>query len=124
MALEGLLARKAAERITDERGRPAARPPVRHGRRRCEAGDLLKYSELIGQLYGLVHDAARHPVAAGLVDRLQAQLVRHQFRLSLRPGPPRVSLQELTAVVGAIADRDPTGPRPPPSPTSAASSLR
>jgi DNA-binding GntR family transcriptional regulator len=35
--------------------------------------------------------------------------VRHQFRLSLRPGRPRVSLRELTALVGAIAARDPDG---------------
>ena len=106
MALEGLLARKAAERITDEQaGRLCA-----HQRAMAdavEAGDLLAYPALIGQLYGLVHEAARHPVATGLVDRLQAQLVRHQFRLSLRPGRPRVSLQELTALVGAITDRDP-----------------
>jgi DNA-binding GntR family transcriptional regulator len=46
-------------------------------------------------------------VAAGLVDRLQAQLVRHQFQLSLRPGRPQVSLRELTALVDAIADGDP-----------------
>jgi DNA-binding GntR family transcriptional regulator len=46
-------------------------------------------------------------VAADLVGRLQAQLVRHQFRLSLRPGRPRVSLAELTEVVDAIAGRDP-----------------
>jgi DNA-binding GntR family transcriptional regulator len=72
-----------------------------------DSGDVLKYQELIGHLYGLIHEAARHPVATGLVERLQAQLVRHQFRLSLRPGRPRVSLQELTELVGAIADRDP-----------------
>jgi len=105
MALEALLARKAAERITDvEAGRLRA-----HQRAMADAvaaGDLLGYTELIGRLYGLVHEAARHPVATGLVDRLQAQLVRHQFRLSLRPGRPRVSLQELTALVGAISDRD------------------
>ena len=45
-------------------------------------------------------------VAAGLVDRLQAQLVRHQFQLSLRPGRPQVSLRELTALVEAIVARD------------------
>jgi DNA-binding GntR family transcriptional regulator len=106
MPLEGLLARKAAERLTeDEAGR--LRAHLHAMADAVEDGDLLTYQELIGQLYGLVHGAARHPVAAGLVERLQAQLVRHQFRLSLRPGRPRVSLQELTEVVGAIAGRDP-----------------
>ena len=105
MSLEGLLARKAAERITDDeaerlRGHLAAMADA------VEAADLLKYAELIGNLYGLIHDAARHPVATGLVERLRAQLVRHQFRLSLRPGRPRISLQELSELVDAISDRD------------------
>jgi DNA-binding GntR family transcriptional regulator len=106
MALEALLARKAAERLSDdEAGRLRAHLDAMAGA--VESADLLKYQELIGNLYGLIHEAARHPVATGLVERLQAQLVRHQFRLSLRPGRPRVSLQELTELVRAIADRDP-----------------
>jgi DNA-binding GntR family transcriptional regulator len=72
-----------------------------------DSGDVLKYSELIQQLHGMVGEAARHPIAADLVGRLQAQLVRHQFQLSLRPGRPQVSLRELTALVEAIAARDP-----------------
>jgi len=106
MPLEGLLARKAAERLTDEQaGR--LRAHLQAMADAVEAGDVVTYSQLIGRLYELVHEAARHPVAAGLVARLQAQLVRHQFRLSLRPGRPRVSLRELTQVVAAVADRDP-----------------
>jgi DNA-binding GntR family transcriptional regulator len=106
MPLEGLLARKAAERLTDDQG-ARLRAHLDAMGDAVERGDLLRYQELIGRLYGLVHEAARHPVAAGLVERLHAQLVRHQFRLSLRPGRPRVSLQELTQLVGAIAGRDP-----------------
>lgn len=106
MSLEALLARKAAERLTDdEAGRLRAHLQAMGDA--VESGDLLKYAELIRHLYGLVHEAARHPVATGLVERLQGQLVRHQFRLSLRPGRPRVSLAELTDVVDAITDRDP-----------------
>jgi DNA-binding GntR family transcriptional regulator len=106
LVLEGLLARKAAELVTvEEAGR--LRDQLHAMGEAVEAGDLLKYSELISQLHGLVRDAARHPVASGLVDRLQAQVVRHQFQLSLRPGRPRVSLRELTAVVDAITAREP-----------------
>ena len=36
-----------------------------------------------------------------------AQIVRHQFRLSLRPGRPQVSLPEHLAIVNAIVNRDP-----------------
>jgi DNA-binding GntR family transcriptional regulator len=104
--LEALLARKAAERITDaEIDRLRAHLHTMTGA--VESGDVLKYSELIQQLHGMVAEAARHPVAADLVGRLQAQLVRHQFRLSLRPGRPGVSLGELTGLVEAITDRDP-----------------
>ena len=106
MVLEGLLARKAAEHVTGEQvGR--LRAQLHAMADAVDSGDLLKYSELISQLHGLVRDAAQHPVAAGLVDRLQAQLVRHQFQLSLRPGRPQVSLRGLTAVVDAIGARDP-----------------
>jgi DNA-binding GntR family transcriptional regulator len=106
MPLDGLLAGKAAERITDaEIAR--MRTHLHAMGDAVDSGDLLKYSELIQQLHGMVHDAARHPIAAGLVGRLQAQLVRHQFQLSLRPGRPRVSLGELSDLVDAVADRDP-----------------
>jgi DNA-binding GntR family transcriptional regulator len=106
MALEGLIARKAAERITDEqlerlRG---------HGQLMRQAiidGELLKYSTLIAELHGLIRDAAGQATAASLVDRLQAQIVRHQFQLSLRPGRPQRSLAELEQLIQALVDRDP-----------------
>jgi len=106
MALEALIARKAAARASEE---DAERLRAHLGLMRgaVETGDLLEYSALIQQLHGMIRDLAAQPVAAGLIDRLQAQLVRHQFRLSLRPGRPQVSLSGLTALVEAIVDRDP-----------------
>jgi DNA-binding GntR family transcriptional regulator len=108
MALEGLLASKAAERVTP------AQADLMHGhltalRGALEAGDLMKYSALIQRLHETIRDVSAQPVAAGLVDRLQAQLVRSQFQLSLRPGRPQVSLRELTALVDAIVARDAEG---------------
>ncbi|PZA21603.1 GntR family transcriptional regulator [Modestobacter versicolor] len=106
MPLEALLARKAAERVTGaEADRLRAHLHTMAGA--VDSGDVLKYGELIQQLHGMVGEAARHAVAADLVGKLQAQLVRHQFRLSLRPGRARVSLGELTELVAAITDRDP-----------------
>jgi DNA-binding GntR family transcriptional regulator len=106
MVLEALIAGKAAARATeDDADRLRAHLGLMRGA--VEAGDLLKYSALIQQLHGLIRDLAAQPVAAGLIARLQAQLVRHQFRLSLRPGRPQASLREFTALVDAIADRDP-----------------
>jgi DNA-binding FadR family transcriptional regulator len=46
-------------------------------------------------------------VAAGLLERLNAQLVRHQFQLALRPGRPQASLPEHLAIVAAILARRP-----------------
>jgi DNA-binding GntR family transcriptional regulator len=106
MALEALIARKAAERVTGAQA-DRLRSHLDTLRGALDAGDLLKYSALIHRLHEIVRDVAAQPVAAGLVERLQAQLVRHQFQLSLRPGRPQVSLRELTALVDAIAARDP-----------------
>src|SRR3954447_17547095 len=80
MPLEGLLARKAAERVTDEEA-DRLRAHLLTMSSAVDSGVVLKYSELIQQLHGMVGEAARHPIAAGLVGRLQAQLVRHQFQL-------------------------------------------
>jgi DNA-binding GntR family transcriptional regulator len=106
MALEGLIARKAAERVSAPQGE-ALRAHLGRMRRAVEAADHAAYSALISDLHRLLREVAEQPVAAGLVDRLQAQLVRHQFRLSLRPGRPRASLAELGALVDAVVDGDP-----------------
>jgi DNA-binding GntR family transcriptional regulator len=105
MALEGLIASKAAERITDAEI-AGLRGHLERMRAAVAGGDVLTYSDLIRQLHEMIRDAARQPVAAALIDRLQAQLVRHQFRLSLRPGRSQVSLRDLTALVDAVSDRD------------------
>jgi DNA-binding GntR family transcriptional regulator len=106
MALEALIARKAAQRVTADQA-DRLRSHLATLRSALDAGDLLKYSALIHRLHEMIRDVAAQPVAAGLVDRLQAQLVRHQFQLSLRPGRAQVSLLELTALVDAIAVREP-----------------
>ena len=106
MALEALIARKAAERVTAAQA-DRLRTHLVTLRGALDAGDLLKYSTLIQRLHELVRDVAAQPVAAGLVERLQAQLVRHQFQLSLRPGRPQVSLGELSDLVEALVARDP-----------------
>jgi DNA-binding FadR family transcriptional regulator len=46
-------------------------------------------------------------VAATLLERLNGQLVRHQFQLSLRPGRPQQSLPQHLAIIDAIAGRRP-----------------
>lgn len=104
--LEGLVARKAAEQLKDS-DIPRLNDQVDSMRDSLAAGDLLKYSELIRGLYDIIHRVARHANASALVDRLQAQLVRQQFQLSLRPGRPQRSIHELTDLVQAITERRP-----------------
>jgi DNA-binding GntR family transcriptional regulator len=108
MVLDGLLARKAAAAATDEEVERLLANRSRMERAVADA-ELLEYSLLIQAHHALVREAARQPVASSLVERLQAQIVRHQFRLSLRPGRAQQSLAELRRVVDAVAARDPDG---------------
>jgi DNA-binding GntR family transcriptional regulator len=106
MVLEGLCASKAAGRATDDDIQALA--GIGDGMRAAvAAGDPVRYSELNRALHRLVRATAGQPVAAELLDRLHAQIVRHQFRLSLRPGRPQVSLPEHLAIISAITRRDP-----------------
>jgi DNA-binding GntR family transcriptional regulator len=106
MALEGLCAAKAAERVTE----PDAIRLRRLGEemQRCVAdGELLKYSALNYELHRLVREISGQAVATSLLERLNGQLVRHQFQLSLRPGRPQASLPEHLAIIAAVAGRRP-----------------
>ncbi|WP_312030226.1 GntR family transcriptional regulator [Actinomycetospora sp. TBRC 11914] len=106
MVLDGLLSAKAAELADDDQ--VARLLGNRELMRRAVAErELLRYSELIQNHHALVREAARHPIASELVQRLAAQIVRHQFQLSLRPGRAEQSLAELERVVDAIVARDP-----------------
>ena len=106
MALEGLCAAKAAERITDvQAGR--LRQLGEELERSVADGELLKYSALNHELHRLVREMSGQAVAAALLARLNGQLVRHQFQLSLRPGRPQASLPEHLAIISAITERRP-----------------
>jgi DNA-binding GntR family transcriptional regulator len=106
MVLEGLCAAKAAENIT-------ARQISQLGKLSAQLqaavadGEPVRYSELNRELHRLVIDISGQDVAAGLLARLNGQLVRHQFRLSLRPGRPQQSLPEHLAIIAAITAREP-----------------
>ena len=106
MVLEGLCAAKAAERATDEQIARLTDLGVRL-RAAVADGEPMTYSGLNRELHRTVRDMADQPVAADLLDRLNAQSVRHQFRLALRAGRPQVSLGEHLAIIEAISRRDP-----------------
>ena len=72
-----------------------------------DAGDLLRVSEGNSQLHRQLLQVARHQTAAHLIDGLQAQNVRYQFRTVLVPGRASQSLEEHRAIVDAVAAGDP-----------------
>jgi DNA-binding GntR family transcriptional regulator len=110
MALEALCAAKAAERIT-----PAQAAELRQlgqaMRTAVAEGNLTGYSELNQQLHRRVREISGQGTAARVLERLRAQLVRHQFRLALQPGRPSVSLPEHLAIIDAVCAHDPEAAR-------------
>ncbi len=107
-ALEGLAARYAAQHATPE-DVAALRAALARMQQLHAAGDLLGASELNAALHGRIVAIARLPQVAKLIDDLNAQNVRHQFRTVLAPGRPSQSLAEHRAIVDAIAGADPEG---------------
>ncbi|WP_026163190.1 GntR family transcriptional regulator [Kribbella catacumbae] len=104
-ALEGLIAAKAAERAT-----PADRKRLRGYAKQLTAavaeGAPLKYSAANRELHSTLAEIAGQTTATDLIGRLNIQMVRFQFQLSLRPGRPQTSLGEHLAVIKAVLARD------------------
>lgn len=105
MVIEGLCARKAAERITPSEA-SQLRQLVAMMSKKTEAGDLMGYSELNAELHDRIREISRHGSAAVIVERVRNQSVRQQFRLSLVPGRSNVSVAEHAAIVEAVAAGD------------------
>jgi DNA-binding GntR family transcriptional regulator len=104
--LEALAARQAALKAT-AREIASIRRALDRMAQKLDEGDLLGYSEGNGKLHAAIIAASRHETAARLVRDLQGHLVRFQFRTIMVPNRPAESLREHTAIVDAIAARDP-----------------
>lgn len=106
MALEGLCAAKAAVAASDEQLAELADL----GKAMTKAvadGEPITYSELNSEVHARVRQFSGQQVAVELLERLNAQLVRHRFQLALRPGRPQQSLSEHLTMIEAITARDP-----------------
>jgi DNA-binding GntR family transcriptional regulator len=106
MALEGLCAAKAAQRLTDD-DRARLREIGEAMRAAVASGDLLGYSELNRRLHGLVRALAGQATAGAILERLRGQNVRHQFQLAMHPGRPAVSLPQHLEIIEALCAGDP-----------------
>jgi len=103
--LEGLAARHAAGRITPAQV-AELREILKQMQEHHRAGDLMATSELNSVLHRHIIEVADLPLVAGLIDRLHAQNVRHQFRTVLAPGRAAQSLAEHRAIVDALETGD------------------
>jgi DNA-binding GntR family transcriptional regulator len=104
-ALEGLIARLAAERAT-EAERDDLRAVVEDMAEAVAEGDTLTYSKLNRRLHGTLCAIARHRVADDLVANLRNRAAHHQFRLALVPGRAAESLGQHRAIVDAVTAGD------------------
>ena len=108
MALESVLAGRAARRATPEEtvelsGIVASMEAVLRG------ADVVAYSDLGLALHRRIHEIARHASAARILERLRDQSVRIQRGLALVPGRVATSLEEHRGVVEAIVAGDSAG---------------
>ena len=106
MVLEGLVAARAAEQVTDEQASELDEIGLLM-RRAVTQQEFRRYSDLNQRLHALIREIANHHTADGIIETLRGQLVRHQFMLSLLPGRPLVSLPQHEAIIAAIRRRDP-----------------
>jgi DNA-binding GntR family transcriptional regulator len=106
MVLEGMVAARAAERVSDEEASELDEIGLLM-RRAVSAGEFRRYSDLNQRLHATVRRIAGHRAADGIIETLRGQLVRHQYMLSLLPGRPAISLPQHERIVAAIRSRDP-----------------
>jgi DNA-binding GntR family transcriptional regulator len=106
MVLEGLVAARAAARVSDEQASELDEIGLLM-RRAVGAGEFRRYSDLNERLHGLIRHIAGHRTADGIIETLRGQLVRHQFMVSLHPGRPAVSLPQHERIIAAIQAHDP-----------------
>jgi DNA-binding GntR family transcriptional regulator len=103
--IEGLVARKAAERI-DSAGIAALREIVADMETKARAADIRGYSEGNGRFHGMLLSIAHHTASEHLLTLLTAQIIRHQYRSALNPGRPTQSLREHAAILDALIAGD------------------
>lgn len=106
IGVEGLCAAKTAASVSDEQVEQfmLLRQQMLDA---VDEGDLVEYSRLNQELDQRVRTLSSHATASGVLGRLHAQSVRHQFKLSSKPQRAKVSVIEHTAIIDAIVAHDP-----------------
>lgn len=104
--LEGLIARRAAERIKDDEAEEL-RADLAELRDRLDRGDLLGASDANATFHRRISAIAGHATAQRLISSLHSQMVRFQYRTILIPGRSTSSFAEHSAIAEAILNRHP-----------------
>lgn len=107
-ALEGLCARKAAERITDAES-AELRKLAQQMEDAVSRGDRESYSTCNQRLHAKIIEVSAQTTAAATIQRLRGQAVRFQFQLARQPGRPNVSLPQHLAIIDAVCRHDSEG---------------
>jgi DNA-binding GntR family transcriptional regulator len=107
-ALEGLLARRAATRVTAD-DLQELHQMIEQMRERVAGGDSIGYSELNAVFHQRIWAAADHPTAARIVGSLKSQGIRFQYQTAMRPGRAQRSLHEHEAIFDALKAHDARG---------------
>jgi DNA-binding GntR family transcriptional regulator len=104
--LEGLAVRAAAKNISAVQIKTLW--AIHKRMENCfQAGDLMGMSEVNTELHRLLLHIGQHQTATRLIEGLQAQNVRHQFRTILVAGRAQRSLEEHRQIIEAVAKKDP-----------------
>ena len=106
MVLEGLCAAKAATLASDEQLAELTELGTAMTKAVAD-GEPVTYSELNQAVHARIREFSGQRTTVDLLERLNAQLVRHRFQLALRPGRPQQSLNEHLAMIEAIRAREP-----------------
>lgn len=104
-ALEGLIARRAAEVATGDQ-RDELEALVANMRAAVAEQRARDYSGLNEVFHRRLRETSGHVVAAELVDNLRNRAAHHQYRLALMPGRPAESVEEHAAIVAAVVAGD------------------
>lgn len=105
LAIEAMLARHAAARVTDG-DRTTLRAVVGRMETAHRAQDYFTFSQLNADLHREIQRVADNVTASRLLQTLKSQIVRLQYRAILLPGRPDQSLAEHRAIVEAICAGD------------------
>ncbi len=108
VALEGLLAGRAATRVTGD-DLDEFEAVMGEMRDRVRQGDPLGYSELNARFHQRIWAAADHRTATRILGGLKSQSIRFQYQTALRPGRAERSLNEHAVIVEALRRRDAAG---------------